>query len=126
MINCLAYTAGPYRAKCEFEVVQNILRAEQWALELWRRKIPVICPHKNTALMGGAHGLPDDVWLKGDLIMIRRCDVVVMIPGWEQSSGSVAEKALAEKNLIQVATPTCFDDLDDLAALLAARHGVRP
>lgn len=71
----LVYIAGPYRAPTEWEVLGNIRRAEEVALRVWKAGAACICPHKNTAFFGGA--APDDVWLTGDLEMVRRCDAVV-------------------------------------------------
>ena len=36
------------------------------------------------------------MWLEGDLEMLRRCDAVLVVPGWEKSSGTRAE--IAEAN----------------------------
>jgi hypothetical protein len=91
----LAYVAGPYRASTESGVVQNIRNAEAVAVELWKKGYAVICPHKNTALFGGL--APDEVWLKGDLVMMERCDLVVLVPGWHTSSGTRAEVARAKE-----------------------------
>lgn len=99
----LAYTAGQYRNPELYGVVTNIRRAELVAIELWRLGIPTICPHKNTALLDGSLYPGDsDVWLKGDLEMLRRCDCVVMIPGWEQSEGAKAEKEFAVEHNIPI------------------------
>jgi hypothetical protein len=89
----LAYIAGPYRANSEYGVLSNIRKAEQYALKYWQKGYAVICPHKNTALFGGS--LPESAWLEGDLEILRRCDVVVMIPGWRASTGAVQEFTLA-------------------------------
>ena len=35
--------------------------------------------------------LPDEFWLEGTLELLRRCDAVFLIPGWEQSTGSRSE-----------------------------------
>ncbi len=85
----LAYIAGPYRAKTPWGVQQNINRAADVAAKYWLQGYTVICPHKNTALFDGL--APDDVWLKGGLEILRRCDVVIMMLGWEQSEGAKAE-----------------------------------
>jgi len=90
MLNCVVYVAGPYRAPTEREVVENIRRAEAVALEFWKRGVPTICPHMNTRLLGGA--APDEVWLEGDLIMLGRCDALVLVPDWQKSSGTVTER----------------------------------
>jgi hypothetical protein len=96
----LAYAAGPYRASTEWGVLSNIRNAEAVAIELWRMGYAVICPHKNTALFGGV--ADDELWLKGDLVMMERCDCVVLCPGWQRSSGTLAEKARAEERGIPV------------------------
>lgn len=89
----VAYIAGPYRSATVHGIVENIRRAEKYALEYWLKGYAVICPHKNTALMDGA--APDSVWLEGDLELLKRSDVVVMIPGWVNSRGATAELAEA-------------------------------
>ncbi len=92
----LAYVAGKYRSKTEYGVHDNIQRAEKVALRYWARGYAVICPHKNTAYFGGFAGLNDSVWLDGDLEMVRRCDVVIMMPDWEDSVGACTELAVAK------------------------------
>ena len=96
----LAYVAGPYRAPTEWQVKQNIEAAERVAAMLWQMGFAVICPHKNTAFFGGL--CPDEVWLRGDLVMLRRCDLVVLVPGWEASTGAQAEAEEAKRNGIPV------------------------
>jgi hypothetical protein len=91
----VVYIAGPYRAPSEYEVVQNIRRAEALALEVWRAGAAAICPHMNTALWGGA--ADDSVWLRGDLEILRRCDAMVCAPNWRQSKGACGEVALARE-----------------------------
>lgn len=85
----LIYVAGAYRAPTIHGVVRNIERASAAALALWQQGWAVICPHKNTALFDGA--APDEVWLAGDLEMLRRCDAVFMLRGWRDSRGATAE-----------------------------------
>lgn len=111
----VVYVAGPYRGKSEHEVVQNIRRAEALALEVWREGAACICPHKNTALFGGAHGLSDSVWLKGDLELISRCDAVIMTPDYERSAGAIDEMNLAYRLGLPV-----FRDMMQLRAWLRA------
>ena len=85
----LIYIAGPYTADTTWGIVQNIRKAEQAALEYWRKGYAVICPHKNTALFDGA--APDGTWLEGDLEMLRRCDALVRLPDWHNSPGARRE-----------------------------------
>ena len=99
----LAYTAGPYRAKTLNGVIENIRLAESVAVDLWRLGYAVICPHKNTALLDGTLGEDDShIWLEGDLVMLERCDCIVMIPGWEMSEGAKPELNFARAKGIPV------------------------
>lgn len=91
----LVFVAGPYRADGEWEIEQNVRRAEALALHLWRLGLAVICPHKNTALYGGA--LPDEVWLDGALEMVSRSDAVVCTEKWETSVGARGEVQMAQE-----------------------------
>ena len=89
------YIAGPYRARTEWGVAENIHRAELAAIELWKKGWAVFCPHKNTAFFGGACN--DRVWLAGDLEILFRCDAICLIDGWERSLGCMAEKKEADR-----------------------------
>lgn len=72
---------------------QNIRQAEAIALDLWLMGFAVICPGKNTENFDGA--AVDDVWLRGDLEILARCDAVVMAPSWMDSEGARGELDLA-------------------------------
>lgn len=96
--NKLVYLAGPYRGEIDF----NILKAQQAACKLWEMGYWVICPHLNTARFEEFCRVHVDVYLEAYLEVVSRCDLVVLLPGWEKSEGSVAEKAVAEANRIPV------------------------
>lgn len=96
----VAYLAGPFRAANAWEVEQNIRRAETVALEVWRRGYACLAPHCNTRFFNGA--ADDALWLAGDLAMLSRCDVVLMLPGWEASQGATAEHGYAISHGIPV------------------------
>ena len=91
----IVYIAGPYRGPNSWAVEQNIRRAEELALEVWRLGAAALCPHCNTRFFQGA--APDALWLAGDLAMLQRCDAVLFTKNWRESSGAVAEhdKAVA-------------------------------
>src|SRR6266481_6218216 len=103
----VVYIVGPYRASCEYEVLQNIRLAEELAVSVWRAGAACICPHKNTAFFGGA--AEDAVWLKGDLEILRRCDAALCVKGWEKSIGATGEVELAKSENIPI-----FESLAEL------------
>jgi len=97
----VVYIAGPYRdPRGEYHVERNIRAAESAALRVWGWGGVALCPHKNTSHFGGA--LPDSVWLTGDLELLKRCDAMWAIDGWDRSSGTCQEVLFARENGIPV------------------------
>lgn len=91
----VVYIAGPFRAPSHWGIVGNVRKAEELAHKVWSMGAAAVCPHLNTANFQGS--LPDSVWLEGDLEIMRRCDAVLLVPGWLGSEGTKAEVALARK-----------------------------
>jgi hypothetical protein len=96
----IAYISGPYRSNTPSGIVKNIRNAEDVAIKYWKKGYAVICPHKNTALFDGL--CDDNTWLSGDIAILKRCDVIIMIPGWEESYGARAEYAIAKECGIKI------------------------
>ena len=96
----IAYISGPYRSDTADGIYQNIQTAREVARNYWYSGYAVICPHMNTAFMDGAD--TDEMFLDGDLEILKRCDVIVMIPGWTESVGARHELAAAEKFGLEV------------------------
>lgn len=94
------YVIGPYRAATVREVVENIRRAEAVALKYWQLGYVVICPHTNSALFDGA--ISDEVILRGDIEIMKRCDGVVILPGWQSSAGSIGEIKVAVERRLRI------------------------
>lgn len=93
----LVYVAGPFRSmnangkSNAWGVQKNVMSAMAVALEIWKAGDVALCPHANTMFFQDADGVPDSAWLEGDLLMLSKCDAIVMAPGWERSSGARAE-----------------------------------
>lgn len=96
----VAFVSGPYRADTIAGTVDNIRAAEAVAKELWRLGFAVFCPHLNTALFDGV--CSGETWLAGDLEILSRCDLVVLVPDWERSAGATAENKHANSLVIPV------------------------
>lgn len=85
----LIYIAGPFRGLTPWDVEQNVRRAEEMALRVWRAGAAALCPHTNTRFFDKAGD--DAIFLEGTMEMLRRCDGMVLVHGWEKSSGTRAE-----------------------------------
>jgi hypothetical protein len=109
----VVYIIGPFRAASAWDVEQNIRRAEEIALEVWRLGAAAICPHTNTRFFQGA--APDDVWLAGDIEILKRCDAAIAVSDCNGSRGSVGEFLVCQENNIPL-----LRSLDDLEQWLEA------
>lgn len=89
------YIAGPFRAPTPWQVEQNVRRAEEAALEVWKLGAAVLCPHTNTRYFSGEAA--DSLWLDGTMELLRRCDAVMVLPGYDRSAGTKAEVVEAER-----------------------------
>lgn len=98
----VAYVAGPYRADSIRGVQQNIERASDVAFKYWHKGYAVVCPHKNTALFDGKAFEDATIWLDGDLEILKRCDVIVMMKNYEDSEGAKAELEFAKKHGLEI------------------------
>jgi len=99
----LVYVAGPYRAKSLYGIAKNIYRAWKVAKELWSNNIAVICPHTNTLwLSEPPNNIAPEHFLGGDLLMVRGCDAVLMLPKWSTSKGAIGEREFAWSNNIPI------------------------
>lgn len=91
----LVFICGPFRASTRWGMLKLIRNAERAALSVAERGAFPVCPHKNTENFHGL--LTDEFWLKGYKSLLARCDGILILNGWEASSGSREEVELAEK-----------------------------
>lgn len=104
------FIAGPYRSPTVRGIVENIRKAEKWAIHIWQLGGVALCPHLNTALMDGA--CPDSVWLEGALELLRRSDAVFLMPKWQESQGAKAEQQEAKLQGIPMFTEEMLPHLE--------------
>lgn len=106
----VVYVAGPYRANSRAGVNLNIEAARQVGLHCCHKGWSPIIPHANTGGLDEVEpGITDEFWLDATMELMRRCDAVVLCPGFTRSRGTIAEMAEANRNMIPV-----FNSLDDL------------
>jgi len=100
------YISGKYRGLSEYEVRMNIRRAEEASIVVWKHGGMPFCPHKNSGGLGGV--VPDETFLEGDIEMLRRCDAVYAIKGWEDSIGASNEIKVA----LEIGLPILFSSTE--------------
>ncbi|HDY88697.1 MAG TPA: DUF4406 domain-containing protein [bacterium] len=91
----IVYIAGRYRAETINEMHDNIEAARKVAVKWWQNGFACITPHMNSAFMDGA--TDDSVFLEGGLKILSRCDIIVMMKGWEGSEGARNEYERAKE-----------------------------
>ena len=110
--NIVLYVSGPYRG----DVDKNIAAARAAAIELWELGYAVICPHLNTANFQNDCHIEDGEYILGDLEILKRCDGMIMLPGWETSEGACAEMRHAVDLNMKVTSLQVIKDLTKFAA----------
>jgi hypothetical protein len=94
----IAYLSGKYTG----DVDANIAKAREAAIELWERGYTVVCPHLNTAHFEQDCKIPYERYIEGDLEILSRCDLIVMLPNYEESKGAIGELEFARQRGILV------------------------
>lgn len=94
------YISGPYRADTVNGIHNNIAEARKRAEWGWANGYFPICPHLNSAFIDGL--VPDKDILECYLQLVDLCHVILMVDGWKDSQGSIAELQRAKKSRLQV------------------------
>lgn len=92
----VVYVAGPIRAPNLWLREQNIRKAEAAALGVWLAGGVAICVHAQGRFWDETMA-PFETWIRGDLELIKRCDALLMVEGWERSQGALMEHAEADR-----------------------------
>lgn len=91
----VVYVAGPFRGQTPWDVECNIRKAEEVAFEVARLGAMPLCPHTMTRYFD--RQCTDEFWLEGTLELLRRCDAILLLEGWEASVGSRGELQEAQR-----------------------------
>src|SRR5690606_1456587 len=84
----VVYICGPYRNSAREGVQMNITAALQVAKLASLKGWAALCPHANSAHLDAiTPELDDQFWLDSTMELMRRCDAVVLCPGWQRSEG---------------------------------------
>ena len=105
----LVYLAGPYYSEDAVEMQVRMVTHQKVACELAQRGMSVISPIAQWAPIAKYY-MRDEIhmsrnfWMEQDLPLLIKCDAMVLLPllGWNESSGTGAEIAIAEARHIAI------------------------
>lgn len=83
------YLAGALRGKNKREKKRNMRRAERWAERLWRMGFAVYSPHLNSGWLDTPETDPHVI--PANIQLMLMCDITVVMPKWENSTGTKEE-----------------------------------
>lgn len=114
------YIAGPYMGPArhhdwrDYSIIdRNIAQARDAFVALAQAGIGAFCPHLHSAHFEViAPDVGPAYWYELDFRFLRACDALYLLPGWQESTGSLAEKAMAE---FELHIPV-FEDIDQAIA----------
>jgi hypothetical protein len=103
----VVYLAGPYRPWVDEEgvrhgIAENVRVAGRLGVQIWQRGYVALVPHTLTYLDparqrqdGGVGGVDPQVFMDGELELVRRSDILVLMPNWHYSQGARVERTYA-------------------------------
>jgi hypothetical protein len=89
----VVYLAGPFRGKTPYDIETNVRRIEDVGLQVAKTGAVPLMPHTQYRFFQDS--LPDEFWIEATKELLRRADCILMCPGWQDSTGSRGEHALA-------------------------------
>ncbi len=90
------YISGPISANARYIEYENCLHARQWAQMVMQLGAAVHCPH--LCYLCGLIDICDwEEFIEMDKEIIRRCDAILMIGGWQGSPGCIEEYNAAQE-----------------------------
>jgi len=79
------YIAGKFSAPDQWQRARNIRAAENMAFGVACMGAMPLNPLANTGNFFGT--LTEEFWYEGTLELLKRCDAMILVPGWEDSKG---------------------------------------
>jgi hypothetical protein len=101
----IVYISGPLTTAGSLD--ENIKAAKKVAERYWELGYTVICPHLNCSF---DIDVSYDKWMEYDIRLLSKCNIVVLMNGWEHSNGSVIEF----KEAVKLGLDIVFDRNDTL------------
>lgn len=108
----IVYVAGKFTGPTAWAVHRNVCAAEEVAMLVAEAGAMPLTPHLNTKNFDGTKSA--EFWYAGTLELLRRCDAMILVPGWETSKGVQSEMVEAHNRNIPV-----FESVVTLKAWMA-------
>lgn len=103
----VVYVAGKFTAPDTWQRVRHVRKAEELGFAVAEAGAMPLIPHANTTNFDGT--LSVEFWYEGTLELLRRCDAMILVPGWEGSRGVAAEIAEAKNLMLPI-----FERMEEL------------
>jgi len=101
------YVAGPFRGKNAWKVEQNIRVAEDAGMVVAQLGAVPLIPHTMCRFFDGT--MTGQFWIDATLDLLRRCDAMLVVGGWENSEGTKGE--IQEAAVLGIPVFKSFDSL---------------
>ena len=105
------FISGKYRDIDWDAVERNIQKAKDAAVALAKQGWMFYCPHTHTAHMEDLYD--EQIWVNGNLEMLKRCDAIYVLDNWESSEGAKCEIEFArtiKRGKEQIPMPVYYQD----------------
>lgn len=96
------YVAGPLTARNGWLYEANVRRAERVGYELVGMGAAPIVPHTMSRFLNETY--TPDIWMEVCFAQLSVCNAMVLLPGWESSTGSCQEVAYCQEHKIPIHT----------------------
>jgi hypothetical protein len=93
----IIYISGKYSGKTDAETNQNIQKARLMAAKVWELGYPCLCPHTNTSNFEEICSCDYEDYIEGDLTLLSRCDAILLLDNYEDSTGAKIELSQARE-----------------------------
>jgi len=96
------YVAGPYSGPDQDAIDRNVAAAAAVGQEIMRLGHVALVPHTMTHNWDHGTGLVYKDFIRCDLALLRCCNAICMVDGWESSPGAVGELHEARRLVMPV------------------------